>query len=125
MLTMHTIQLSTQEFQDKIFNYSTEKEWKYTGELPAIVDFYADWCAPCRMVAPILEDLAKEYEGRLLIYKVNTEKEPELAAVFGIQSIPSFLFIPVNDEPSLQPGALPKNAFKQVIEEHLLQTSAS
>jgi thioredoxin len=125
MLTMHTIQLSTQEFQEKIFNYRTEKEWKYTGELPAIVDFYADWCAPCRMVAPILEDLAKEYDGRLLIYKVNTEKEPELAAVFGIQSIPSFLFIPVNNEPSLQPGALPKNAFKQVIEEHLLQTSAA
>lgn len=122
---MHTIQLSTQEFQEKIFNYRTEKEWKYTGELPAIVDFYADWCAPCRMVAPILEDLAKEYDGRLLIYKVNTEKEPELAAVFGIQSIPSFLFIPVNNEPSLQPGALPKNAFKQVIEEHLLQTSAA
>lgn len=122
---MHTIQLSTKEFQEKIFNYHAAQEWKYEGNLPAIVDFYADWCAPCRMVAPILEDLAKEYEGRLLIYKVNTEKEPELAAVFGIQSIPSFLFIPVNDEPSLQPGALPKNAFKQVIEEHLLQTSVS
>lgn len=112
--------LTTDEFKNKIFNYQTEKEWKYAGILPAIIDFYADWCGPCKMVAPVLEELSKEYEGRLIIYKVDTEKEQELSAVFGIQSIPTFLFIPVNTQPVLQPGALPKKAFKQIIEEHLI-----
>ena len=117
---MATIQLSTQEFKDKIFNYEQEQEWKYNGALPAIIDFYADWCAPCKMVAPILEELATEYEGKLVIYKVNTEAEMELASVFGISSIPTFLFIPVNGDPMMQPGALPKKAFQQVIEEKLV-----
>lgn len=117
---MATIQLTTQDFKDKIFNYEQEKEWKYEGPLPAIIDFYADWCAPCKMVAPILEELSKEYEGRLVIYKVNTEVEMELASVFGISSIPTFLFIPVNGDPMMQPGAFPKKVFEQVIEEKLL-----
>lgn len=119
-IAMATIQLSTQEFKDKIFNYEQEQEWKYNGALPAIIDFYADWCAPCKMVAPILEELATEYEGKLVIYKVNTEAEMELASVFGISSIPTFLFIPVNGDPMMQPGALPKKAFQQVIEEKLV-----
>ncbi len=117
---MPTIKLTTTGFRDKIFNYDTEKEWKYAGNLPAIVDFYADWCGPCKMVAPILEELAEEYEGKLLIYKIDTEVEQQLSAALGIQSIPTFLFIPAEGEPSLQPGALPKNAFRQIIEEHLL-----
>lgn len=117
---MPTIKLTTQGFKEKIFDYDTEKEWKYIGSLPAIIDFYADWCGPCKMVAPALEELSDEYEGKLLIYKIDTEAEQELSAAFGIQSIPTFLFIPVHGDPSLQPGALPKNAFKQIIDEHLL-----
>lgn len=117
---MATVKLTTQDFKDKIFDYEKEKEWKYKGSLPAIIDFYADWCGPCKMVAPALEELSNEYEGKVVIYKVDTEVEQELSAVFGIRSIPTFLFIPVNDQPSMQPGALPKNAFKQIIEEHLL-----
>lgn len=117
---MATIQLTTQDFKEKVFNYDIEKEWKYSGTLPAIIDFYADWCGPCKMVAPVLEELSEEYADRLLIYKVDTEVEMELSAAFGIRSIPTILFIPAEGEPSLQPGALPKNVFKQVIEEHLL-----
>ncbi|MDP4223791.1 MAG: thioredoxin, partial [Bacteroidota bacterium] len=88
------VHLTTQDFKDKIFNYDKSKEWKYEGNLPAIVDFYADWCMPCKMVAPVLEELAQEYAGKILVYKVNTEDEQELASVFGIQSIPTLLFIP-------------------------------
>lgn len=117
---MPTIQLTTQEFKDKVFDYVNEQEWKYKGELPAIIDFYADWCGPCKMVAPMLEDLANEHEDKLIIFKVDTEAEQELSAVFGIQSIPTFLFIPVNGDPMMQPGALPKKVFKQIIDEKLV-----
>jgi thioredoxin len=117
---MATIQLTTQGFKEKVFNYQTEKDWKYQGALPAIIDFYADWCGPCKMVAPVLEELSKEYEGRLVIYKVNTDVEQELSSVFGIQSIPTMLFIGADGEPIMQPGAFPKHAFKKIIEEKLL-----
>jgi len=117
---MPTVKLTTRDFKDKIFDYETEKDWKSKGSLPMIIDFYADWCGPCRMVAPILEELSDEYEGRLLIYKVDTEAEAELAGVFGIQSIPTFLFIPVEGDPMMQPGAFPKHVFKEIIEEQLL-----
>ena len=119
---MATIKLSTQGFKDKVFNYETEKEWKYSGRLPAIIDFYADWCGPCKMVAPVLEELATEYDGKIIIYKVDTEAEMELASIFGIQSIPTFLFIPVDASPMMQPGAFPKNVFKEIIEDHLLKS---
>jgi thioredoxin len=119
---MATIHLTTQEFKDKIFNYEVDKEWNYKGTLPAIIDFYADWCGPCKAVAPALEELSNEYEGKLLIYKVNTDKEGELASVFGIQSIPTFLFIPAQGMPMIQTGAFPKKVFKQVIDEQLLPT---
>jgi len=117
---MATKHLTTQEFKDQIFDYTKEQEWKYQGTLPVIIDFYADWCGPCKMVAPVLEELSDEYAGKLNIYKVDTEKEQELAAVFGIQSIPTFLFIPAQGQPMMQPGALPKKVFKQVIDEELL-----
>ena len=120
---MATIHLTEFDFREKVFDYEKEKEWKYTGSVPAIIDFYADWCGPCKMVAPLLEELSKEYDGRLVIYKVDTEMEPELAAVFGIQSIPSFLFIPLEGNPMMQPGAFPKKVFKDIIEQHLLQSS--
>ena len=86
--------LTKETFMTKVFNYETNKEWKFEGEKPCIIDFYADWCGPCKMVAPILEELSKDYEGKMDIYKVNTEEEQELASVFGIRSIPSFLFVP-------------------------------
>ncbi len=117
---MHTVKLTTAEFKEKVFDYENNQEWSYKGLTPAIIDFYADWCGPCKMVAPVLEELAKEYEGRLTIYKVDTEAEMELSAVFGIQSIPTFLFIPMEGLPMMQPGAFPKKVFKEVIEERLL-----
>ena len=123
--SMKTVQLTTEAFKQDIFDYTQEKEWKYKGTKPAIIDFYADWCGPCKMVAPVLEELAGEYKDSLTIYKVDTEVEQELAAVFGIQSIPTFLFIPMEGLPMLQPGALPKKAFQQVIAEHLLPSEAA
>ncbi len=117
---MATIKLTTQGFKEHIFDYDNETEWKYRGTLPAIIDFYADWCGPCKMVAPALEELSNEYDGKLLIYKIDTEVERDLSGAFGIQSIPTFLFIPADGDPSLQPGALPKHVFKQIIDEHLL-----
>ncbi|MBK8611272.1 MAG: thioredoxin [Chitinophagaceae bacterium] len=118
---MATVQLTTQGFKEKVFDYDTVADWKFQGELPAIIDFYADWCGPCKMVAPILEELAVEYEGRIIIYKVNTDKEQELSAVFGIQSIPTLLFIGADGEPWMQPGVLPKFEFKKIIEQKMLQ----
>jgi thioredoxin len=118
---MATTRLTTRDFKDKIFNYEQEQEWNYKGELPVLIDFYADWCGPCKMVAPVLEELSEQYQGKLTIYKVDTEAELELASVFGIRSIPTFLFIPVGSDPMLQPGALPKKAFQQIIEEQLLK----
>lgn len=116
---MATQKLTTQDFRNNIFDYTKEQEWSFKGTRPAIIDFYADWCGPCRMVAPVLEELSTDFEG-----KVDTEVEQELAAVFGIQSIPSFLFIPMEGLPMLQPGALPKKAFEQVINERLLTAGA-
>lgn len=106
-----TEHLTKETFLSKVFDYEKNKEWKYEGEKPCLIDFYADWCAPCRMVAPVLEELSKEFEGKMVIYKVNTEEEQELAAVFGIRSIPSFLFIPLNGQPQMAMGALPKETF--------------
>lgn len=111
--------LTTQEFKEKVFNYDVNKEWKYEGELPAIIDFYADWCGPCKMVAPVLEELAKEYAGKVLIYKVNTEQEQELASTFGIRSIPTILFVPKEGKPQASMGALPKNSFVDAIKDIL------
>jgi thioredoxin 1 len=120
---MTTHQMTANDFKEKIFNYETADEWKYKGELPAIIDFYADWCGPCKAVAPILEELAVEYDGKLLIYKIDTDKEMELSTLFGIKSIPTLLFIPKDGTPMLQKGALPKNVLQGVIEERLLNVA--
>jgi thioredoxin len=118
---MATIQLTTEKFKEEVFDYTASKEWNYKGKLPAIIDFYADWCGPCKMVAPILEELSAEYEGKINIYKIDTEAEQELSAVFQIRSIPSMLFIPVGKQPMMQAGALPKGALKEAIENELLK----
>lgn len=115
-----TVHLNAADFREKVFNYETSKEWKYEGSLPAIIDFYADWCQPCKMVAPVLEDLASEYAGKIMVYKINTEEEQELASVFGIQSIPTLLFIPREGQPQAAMGALPKETFEKVIKEVLM-----
>ena len=111
--------LTKDSFLQKVFNYEQNKEWKFEGELPCIIDFYADWCGPCKMVEPVLQELAQEYRGKLNIYRVNTEDQQELAAAFGIQSIPSILFVPLNDKPQMAVGALPKNSIKKAISEVL------
>jgi len=118
---MATIHLSAQDFKDRIFNYETEEEWKFKGEKPALIDFYADWCGPCKSIAPVLEELSEQYKDQLMIYKIDTDKEMELSSLFGIQSIPTLLFIPVKGSPMIQKGALPKNILQQIIEERLLQ----
>ncbi|MBP8959120.1 MAG: thioredoxin [Bacteroidales bacterium] len=111
--------LTKETFLEKVFNYETNKEWKFEGDKPCVIDFYADWCAPCRMVAPIMEELSKDYEGKIDFYKVDTEAEDELAAVFGIRSIPTLLFVPKDRQPKIVLGALPKetfeNAFKEIL----------
>jgi thioredoxin len=109
--------ITTQEFKDLVFNYDESQEWKFKGDRPAVIDFYADWCAPCRMVAPIIEELSAEYNGEIDFYKVDTEAQQELAGVFGIRSIPSILFIPVEGQPQMSTGALPKNTFKQAFKD--------
>jgi thioredoxin len=119
---MKTIHLTKAEFLKKVANYETNpNEWKYLGDKPAIVDFYASWCGPCKTIAPILEELAAEYGDKIYIYKVDTEEEEELAAAFGIRSIPSLLFIPMNGKPQMAQGAMPKSAFKDAINEVLLK----
>jgi len=118
---MATTHLTKADFLLKVANYEENPtEWKYLGDKPCIIDFYANWCGPCKMVAPILEDLSKEYEGQIYIYKINTEEEQELAGAFGIQSIPSILFCPMNEAPQMAMGALPKPTLKKAIEEVLL-----
>lgn len=111
--------LTAATFKEKVFNYEVNKEWKFEGDKPVIIDFYADWCGPCKMVAPVLEELSHEYDGKIQIYKIDTDKEQELAQVFGIQSIPSILFIPKEGKPQMTMGALPKESFKQAITEIL------
>ena len=117
---MATIHLTAEQFKKDIFDYTTEKEWNYKGEVPAIIDFYADWCGPCKMVAPVLEELSNEYDGKLNIYKVDTEVEQELSSVFRIRSIPSILFIPKESQPMMQAGALPKHMLEEIINDKLM-----
>ncbi len=111
--------LTVETFKNKVFNFEANKEWKFEGSLPALIDFYADWCGPCKTVAPILEELATEYSGKVQIYKVDTEQERELAGLFGIQSIPSLLFIPKDGQPQMAMGALPKDTFRKAIKDVL------
>ncbi len=112
--------LTKETFLTKVFDYEKNQDWKFSGELPAIIDFWAPWCGPCRMVGPVLEELSEEYKGKVNIYKVNTDEEQELGAVFGIRSIPSILFVPMVGQPKMAVGALPKESIKQAIDKELL-----
>lgn len=112
--------LTKETFKSKVFDFEKNKDWKFEGKKPAIIDFYADWCGPCKMIAPILEELKSEYGEKIDIYKVDTEQERELSSIFGIQSIPSLLFIPAEGQPQMSMGALPKESFKKAINEVLM-----
>jgi thioredoxin 1 len=112
-------QLTKDAFQKKIYNYEQNKEWKYEGEIPAVIDFWAPWCGPCRKVGPIIDELSKEYAGKVNFYKVNVDDEQELAEVFNIRSIPSMLFIPKEGKPKMSVGALPKESLVEAIKTEL------
>ena len=120
MEDMMSEHLTKESFLEKVFDYENNKEWTFKGENPAVIDFYADWCGPCKMVAPIIEELSAEYDGKVDFYKIDTDAEQELASAFGIQSIPSLLFIPKEGQPQMAAGALPKNALQDVIDKELL-----
>jgi thioredoxin 1 len=117
-----TEKLTKETFLEKVFNFEENKEWKFEGKRPALIDFYADWCGPCKMIAPILEQLSEEYGDKLDIYKIDTEAEQELAAAFGIRSIPSMLFCPAEGQPQMANGALPKKELERIIADVLLVT---
>lgn len=120
---MEIVHLTKAEFLNKVYNYEANPDaWKYEGDKPCIVDFYATWCGPCKALAPVLEDLAKEYEGKIYIYKVDVDKESELAGAFGVQSIPTLLWIPKEGKPTVTQGALPKAELKKMIEGTLLNS---
>ncbi len=111
--------LTKEVFKEKVFDFENNKEWNFAGDKPCIIDFYADWCAPCRTLTPVMEALSEEYKGKVDIYKIDTEKEQELATMFGIRSIPSILFVPQKGQPQMATGALPKDAMEKAIEEVL------
>lgn len=112
--------LTAEQFKNLVWDYTKNPEtWVFKGDLPVIIDFYADWCRPCKMVAPILDELATEYKGKIRVYKIDTDKEKELAQIFNIRSIPAVLFIPVSEKPQMSVGALPKPTFVQAIQEVL------
>jgi len=112
--------LTKETFKQKIFDYEKDNEWKLENGLPCIIDFYADWCGPCKMVTPLLEELSREYGGKIDIFSVNTEQEQELAMAFRIKSIPSLLFCPKEGKPQMAQGALPKQAFVEIIDDLLI-----
>jgi thioredoxin len=114
------IHLSKEDFKQKIFNYEINKDWLYTGNKPAIIDFYADWCAPCRQLSPVIEELANEYKGQIIVYKVDTEKERELAQKLGVQALPTVLLVPMTGHPQVIMGYMPKGDLVKAIQDVLL-----
>ena len=116
------IHLTKAEFISKVANFEKNPtEWKYLGDKPCIIDFYATWCGPCKMVAPILDDLAKEYDGQIYVYKVDVDAEPEIAGAYGIQSIPTLFFCSMNGTPQISQGAMPKESFQKMVTDVLFK----
>jgi thioredoxin len=114
--------LTYETFKEKVWDFETSpEEWNYKGDIPCVIDFYADWCKPCKMVAPIMDEMAKKYDGKVKIYKINTDKEKQLASVFRIRSIPAVLFIPKEGQPMMQTGALPRDSYVEIIDKELLK----
>lgn len=119
---MKAVNLTKEDFLKKVANYEANpNEWKFLGERPALIDFYATWCGPCKRLAPVMEELAEEYAGQIDVYKIDVDSEEELAALFGVRSIPTLLFVPMNDKPQMAQGALPKNALQDAINNVLLK----
>ena len=121
MMADDVIYLTTAEFKTRIFDYTKEKEWKYKGNKPCVIDFYTTWCGPCKRLAPIMEEMSQKYCDRVVFYKADTERERELAQVFAISSIPQVLYIPTNGKPMLLKGLYPKDEIVKIIEEFLLK----
>lgn len=119
---VNVVVLNKAAFLEKVWNYEKNPDqWVYEGSLPCIIDFYADWCGPCRKVSPILKELAKEYQGKMIVYKIDIDRERELATVFQVKSIPAYLFIPAKGEPQTSVGALPRDYFVKAINDFLLK----
>lgn len=117
-----TIKLDKAAFLKKVVNFEKAPNvWNYLGDKPAVIDFYADWCGPCRRLAPVLDELAAEYEGKIYIYKVNVDNEKEIAEAFGITSLPTIVFVPLKGNPSAGTGFLPKETLRSAIKELLLE----
>lgn len=114
------VQLTNEAFKKMVFNYEKSKDWKFEGSKPAIIDFYADWCPPCRQLSPLVEEIAKEYSGRIDVYKVDTDKETTLAQALGITNLPTLLFVPAKGRPQVTMGAIPKDSLVKAINEILL-----
>lgn len=125
MLAEDVVYITTEQFRERIFDYTKEKDWKYKGDKPCIIDFYTTWCGPCKRLAPIMEELAATYCDQVVFYKADTERERELAYVFQISSIPQVLYIPVEGQPMLLKGLYPKENIVQIIEEFLLKKKPS
>lgn len=120
---MTVTELTQEDFVKKVYAFETNPNaWKFEGDKPAIIDFYASWCGPCKVMSPILDEISKEYEGKINVYKVNVDKEADLASVFGIRSIPSLLLIPMKKQPSMVQGAMPKTELTKLVNDVLLET---
>ena len=114
-----TEHLTKETFVTKVFDYEKNTDWKFEGQVPTIIDFWAEWCGPCKMISPVLEEISQQFVGKINVYKVNVDEETDLAAAFGIQSIPSLLFIPMNEKPRLSVGALPKAGILKIVKDVL------
>ena len=118
--SVKVVELTNEVFKQKVFNYEINKTWKFEGNLPVIIDFYATWCGPCRQLSPLVEEMAKKYDGKIVVYKVDTDKEQLLAQSMGIQNLPTLLFIPAKGQPRSTMGAIPRETLEKAIAEVLM-----